>query len=153
NRLVARSLERAWEEKLAAQQRLEEDYQRFLHRQPRVLTAEERAAIRRLAADIPALWEAPTTRPAERKEIIRQVVERVVVDAEGESERVRVRIVWAGGGETEGVVVRPIREPAHLSYYPQLCQRLAELSDGTLSAPAIAAQLRADGYLPARPGA
>lgn len=153
NRLVARSLERAWEEKLTAQQRVEEDYQRFLRHQPRALTGEERDAIRRLAADIPALWAASSTTAAERKEIIRQVVERVVVDAEGESERVRVRIVWAGGGETEGVVVRPIRELANLSYYPQLCQRLAELSEQHLSAPAIAAQLRAAGYLPARPGA
>jgi DNA invertase Pin-like site-specific DNA recombinase len=152
NRLVARSLERAWEEKLAAQQRLEEDYQRFLRQQPQTLTAAERDAIRRLAADIPALWGASTTTAAERKEILRQVVEHVVVAAEGASERVRVRIVWVGGGETEGVVVRPIAELADLSYYPQLCQRLAELSDRNLSASAIADQLHADGFTPARAG-
>src|SRR6185312_584988 len=92
NRLVARTLERAWEEKLAAQQRLEEEYHRFVRQQPRGLTAQERAAIRRLAADIPALWTAASTTAAERKEIIRQVVERVVVEAQGASERVRVRL-------------------------------------------------------------
>jgi hypothetical protein len=108
NRLVARTLERAWEKTLQAQQELEEEYHRFLQQQPHVLTAEERAAIRQLAADIPALWRASTTTDADRKEIIRQVVERVEVQAQGTSEQVRVRITWAGGGQTEGVLVRPI---------------------------------------------
>jgi hypothetical protein len=35
NRLVARTLERAWEEKLQAQQTLEEEYHRFLQQPPR----------------------------------------------------------------------------------------------------------------------
>ena len=43
------------------EQELDEEYHRFVSRQPRILTDEERAAIRRLAADIPALWAAPTT--------------------------------------------------------------------------------------------
>src|SRR5262249_22113549 len=34
NRLVARTLERQWEERLAARQRLEEDYARFLRQRP-----------------------------------------------------------------------------------------------------------------------
>ena len=153
HRLVARSLERAWEQKLAAQQQLEEEYHRFLRQQPRALTANERAAIRRLAADIPALWAAPTTTAADRKEIVRQVVERVVVDAQGTSERVRVAIEWVGGGRTEGEVVRPVARLADLSYYPQLCERLRELSAAGLAAAEIARQLDAEGYRPAREGA
>src|SRR5205085_127982 len=38
NRLVARELERQWEQKLAEQQRLVEDYARFCAQQPRHLT-------------------------------------------------------------------------------------------------------------------
>ncbi len=72
HRLVARTLEHAWEEKLAAQQQLEEDYHRFVRKLPRVLSDAEREAIRHLARDIPALWAAPTTTAADRKEIIRQ---------------------------------------------------------------------------------
>ncbi len=88
---------RAWEEKLAAQQQIEKEYYRFGRQQLRALTTEERTAIRHLAADIPGLWAALTTTMVERKEIIRRVVERVVVDIQGASERVRVRIDWAGG--------------------------------------------------------
>src|SRR5713226_5343331 len=83
HRLVARTLEHAWEEKLAAQQQLEEEYHRFVRQQPRVLSDAEREAIRRLTTDIPALWAAPTTTVADREEIIRQVVERVIVDVQG----------------------------------------------------------------------
>jgi hypothetical protein len=116
HRLVARTLERAWEETLVAQQQLDEEYRRFVSQQPRGLTTEERTLIRRLASDIPALWTAPTTTVADRKEIIRQVVERVVVAAQGRSERVTVRIDWVGGGQTEAEMVRDIARLSDLSY-------------------------------------
>jgi len=150
HRLVARSLERAWEAKLAAHQHLDEEYHRFVSQQPRVLTAPEREAIRRLAADIPGLWNAPTTTAADRKEIIRQVVERVVVDVQGRSERVAVRIDWVGGGHTEGTLVRDIARLTDLSYYAALCERVRSLTEKGMSAAAIAEQLHAEGYRPAR---
>lgn len=152
NRLVARTLERAWEEQLAAQRQLEEEERRFLREQPRVLTEPERAAIRQLATDIPALWAAPTTTPADRKEIVRQVVERVEVDAQGKSEQVQVRVIWVGGGQTEGLVVRPIARYADRSDYAELCARVRELTLANWSAPAIACQLDTDGYPPVRNG-
>jgi len=153
NRLVARTLERAWEEKLATQQQLEEEYHRFLRQQPRILTHEERGAIRRLAANIPALWNAATTTTVDRKEIIRQVVERVSVEMEGRSERVRVWIDWVGGDQTHGEIIRPVAHFQDLSYYPQLCDRIRVLTQEGLSASVIAERLNAEGYRPAHTGA
>ena len=49
NRLVARELERRWEEALKEQRRLEEEYARFGRNQPRGLSAGEREQIRALA--------------------------------------------------------------------------------------------------------
>jgi hypothetical protein len=150
HRLVARTLERTWEEKLMVQQQLEEEYHRFLHQKPRLLSEAEREAIRRLAIDIPALWAAPSTTDADRKEIIRQIVERVIVDVQGSSERVKVRIEWIGGGHTEGVVIRPIGKLSDLSAYPQICQRVYELTEAGWAATAIAQALSDEGYCPAR---
>jgi hypothetical protein len=150
NRLVARTLERAWEEKLQAQQALEEEYHRFLQQQPRLLTAEERAAIRRLAADIPALWDAATTTNADRKDILRQVVERVEVEAQGKTEQVRVCITWADGGQTQGLLVRPLARYTDRSDYARLCARVQELTAMGWSLEAIAQQLAVDGYPPLR---
>ncbi len=150
HRLVARTLERTWEEKLAAQQHLEEEYHRFVQHKPRLLSETEREAIRRLAIDIPALWAAPSTTDADRKEIIRQVVERVIVDVQGSSERVNVRIEWIGGGSSEGVVIRPIGKLSDLSTYPQICQRIQELTEAGWAAIAIARALSDEGYCSVR---
>jgi Recombinase/Recombinase zinc beta ribbon domain len=152
HRLVARTLERAWEEKLEVQQQLEEEYHRFLQQQPRGLSDAERTAIRHLAADIPALWQAATTTAADRKELVRQVVERVVVAVQGASEQVQLRIHWVGGGQTEGVLTRPIARFADRSDYAALCERVRTLTTARWSVPAIARQLDADGYAPWRPG-
>jgi len=149
HRLVARTLERAWEEKLVAQQHLDEEYHRFVQHKPRLLSEAEREAIRHLATDIPALWVAPTTTAADRKEIIRQVVERVVVDVQGSSERVRVRIEWIGGGHTEGDVIRPVGKLSELSTYPQICQQVQTLTEAGWAATAIAQALSDAGYHPA----
>jgi hypothetical protein len=143
---VARTLERVWEEKLQARQGLEEEYRRFLQQQPRVLTAAEREAIRQLAADIPALWSAAPTKDADRKEIIRQVVEQVEVEAQGTSEQVQVRIAWAGGGQTEGVLVRPVARYSDRSDYARLCARVQDLTHVGWSLEAIAHQLETDGF-------
>jgi DNA invertase Pin-like site-specific DNA recombinase len=148
NRLVARHLEREWEEKLAAHLGLAEECRRFQETQPRGLSAAEREAIRQLAADIPALWQAPTTTAADRKAIVRQVVRRVVVAAAGESERVRVTLEWVGEGRTAGEVIRPVARLEQLTCYPQLCARAQQLAVEGLTAGAIAQRLNAEGYHP-----
>lgn len=146
NRLVARQLAREWEQKLAAQQKVEEDYRRFAAEKPRLLSEDERESIRRLAKDIPALWSAQSTSNAERKEIMRQVIERVVVEAEGKSERVGVRIEWAGGRHTTGILIRPVIGFERLSYYPQLCERVRQLASQKLNSKEIARRLDEEGY-------
>jgi hypothetical protein len=95
NRLVARELERQWERKLAERQRLEEDYARFRADQPRHLTAADRAHIRALAADLPALWRAETTTGADRRAVVRLLVERVELPRRGRRSGSRS---WSTGG-------------------------------------------------------
>ncbi|HMB06998.1 MAG TPA: recombinase family protein, partial [Isosphaeraceae bacterium] len=94
NRLVLRTLERRWEEALQEVRQLDEEYARFRQAQPTTLTRAEVDQIRDLARDLPALWDAPTTAPADRQRILRFLVERVEVAVEGVSDRVRVSITW-----------------------------------------------------------
>jgi len=128
NRLVARQLANEWEERLTAHRQLQEEYHRFLQTQPHVLSSAERDAIEQLAHDIPALWQAATTTMADRKEIVRQIIQRVVVHPEGKSERVQVTIEWFGGDTTSGLVIRPINRLENLSRYTELCDRIQALS-------------------------
>src|SRR5262249_30511153 len=54
NRLVARELERRWEEALKQQRQLEDEYGRWQRSAPARLAAEDEAAIRALAPGLPA---------------------------------------------------------------------------------------------------
>jgi hypothetical protein len=61
-----------------------------------------------------------------------------------------VRLHWAGGTTTSGVVRHPIQYFENLSYYPQLEQRVLDLADQGKHPDGIAAQLNRDGFRLAR---
>ena len=148
NRLVARQLEKDWETALAERQQLSEEYDRFAAARPRTLTTAERGQIRALAADLPSVWHAPTTTDADRKQLIRHLVEQVRVTVAGTSEKVDVEIVWAGGHRTRAQVTRPVACLTQLSYYPQLAARARELAGAGCTIAQIAEQLNAEGFRP-----
>jgi DNA-binding transcriptional MerR regulator len=119
---------------------------RFLQTQPQVLLPAEREAIEQLAHDIPALWQATTTTMADRKEIVRQIIQGVVVNPESKSERVQVTIEWFGGDTTSGLVIRPINRLENLSRYAELCERIKTLSDQGCRASEITHLLAQEGF-------
>jgi DNA invertase Pin-like site-specific DNA recombinase len=146
NRLVARQLEREWEAALAERAHLGEEYERYQQQRPARLSAAELAAIRALASDIPALWAAPTTTVADRKRLLRAVVESVQVTADGATERVHATVTWAGGQQTHADLRRPVARIDQLSYYPALTEQIRALAGEGLGSAAIARQLAAEGF-------
>lgn len=148
NRLVVRTLERAWEEALQEQRRLEEEYARFCRSQPAGVSAAEREQIRSLAEDLPALWQAATTTAADRQRVIRLLVEQVVVTVAGVSERTEVTIHWAGGHTSHEALVRPVQRYDQRSDYQQLLKRIAELRKESLTLAEVAARLNQEGFRP-----
>jgi DNA invertase Pin-like site-specific DNA recombinase len=146
NRLVARNLERRWEEALRNQRQLEEEYERFLQEQPTSLSQEQRARILALSSDLPALWNAPETTPADRKEIIRLLVERVEVHVRAGTECSEVVISWRGGMTTRHQIVRPVSRYESLSRYNQLINRIIEMRQEGQTIKQIASELNAEGY-------
>jgi Recombinase zinc beta ribbon domain len=152
NRLVARTLEQRWEEALRQERQLNEDYERFLRNQPAPLTAAERERIRVLATDLPALWQAPSTTTADRKEIIRAVVERVVVQVRKDSEYVEATIHWQGGFTSQHQLVRPVRGYEQLRDFKSLMDRLVQLRSQGQRASGIADTLNREGFRPPKQG-
>jgi DNA invertase Pin-like site-specific DNA recombinase len=148
NRLVARELERRWEEALQEQRRVEEEYARLVRSQPLELSASDREQIRSLAENVPALWAAPTTTAADRQRIIRLLVEEVIVAVDGTSERTSVTIRWVGGHTSRHELVRGVQCYRQLSQYTQLCNRLDQLRTEQLSLSEIAARLNQEGFRP-----
>jgi DNA-binding MarR family transcriptional regulator len=143
-----RQLEKDWNDALAGRQRLGEQYDRHLASRPRALTAAERERIRALAADLPAVWHAATTTDADRKQLLRHLIENVRVTVIGVSEQADVEVTWAGGHRTTGRVTRPVASLAQLSYYPRLRQGASELAAAGCTAAQIAESLNAEGLRP-----
>ena len=152
NRLVARELERQWEQRLADQRRLDEEYSRFRHEQPRRLTAEDRERIRALAADVPALWYAATTTGGDRRAVVRQLIERVVATRRGTSEVVEVVVRWRGGSESRHEVHQGLRRYDQLGDYAGLAARVRELRAAGRTGEQIAEVLNREEYRAPRDG-
>jgi hypothetical protein len=88
---VARTLERDWNEKLATVERLEREDGAWGKETALQLGPDQRQQIRALAEDLPALWHAPTTTPAERKHLLRLLVKDVTLTKRGRIIEVAVR--------------------------------------------------------------
>jgi hypothetical protein len=97
NRLVGRTLERAWEQALRALESERHKLAELEARQPEPLTATERQALVRLARDLPRLWDADTTTPRDRKELLRTLICEVIVTVKNEPRRAEAEIIWEGG--------------------------------------------------------
>ena len=128
------------------QRDLAEEYDRFLKEQPPHLSDDQRARILALSSDLPTLWNAPETTAADRKEIIRLVVDRVVVHVRADSECAEAVIWWRGGVTTRHEIVRPVSRYESLGHYDQLINRIVELRQEGRTIKQIAAQLNGEGY-------
>jgi DNA invertase Pin-like site-specific DNA recombinase len=148
NRLVARELERRWEEALRQQRQVEEEFERWQRSAPARLSAEDERAIRSLAADLPAVWQAATTGATDRQRIARLLLERVAVTVDKASERVAVELHWAGGLVQAHTLTRRVSRYDQQADYPRLVERLRALCQERLGSAAIAARLNAEGFRP-----
>jgi hypothetical protein len=136
NRLVARELEKRWEQSLAQQRETQEAYARFLREQPPQ------------SSDIPALWHSPQTAGAERQQIVRHLIERVVLTAPPQQEIADVAVHWAGGFVSHHQLLRPVARYEQLRDYDQLCQRVTELRRSKQTSAQIAAVRNAEKWRP-----
>jgi DNA invertase Pin-like site-specific DNA recombinase len=148
NRLVARSLEQRWEETLRAERQVRDEYDRFLREQPPQLSSEERARIVALSSDLPALWHAPGATHRDRKEIVRHLVEKVVVDVKNDSEYVGITIHWQGGFTSQHEVVRAVKSYEQLRDFDKLMDRVATLYHEGHTSGQIADTLNREGFIP-----
>jgi DNA invertase Pin-like site-specific DNA recombinase len=150
NRLVAAELERRWEAALQELQSLQGEYRRFCEQQPARLSAAEREQIRALAEDIPQLWTADTTTAADRKQVVRLLIERVEVLVRGQTEQVDVTIHWAGGFVSQHRLTRTVNRYEQLADYQRLRARVEELRQQGQSMQEVADSLNAEGFHPAK---
>ncbi|MGZ6617753.1 MAG: recombinase family protein, partial [Solirubrobacteraceae bacterium] len=101
NRLVARSLERAYEEALADVERQRLALPQLERHRPAPLTGPERHALRQLAGDLGRAWRASSTTDRDRKQLLRALLDDVVLSVDRERDTASVELIWQGGARTE----------------------------------------------------
>jgi DNA invertase Pin-like site-specific DNA recombinase len=101
NRLVARGLERAWEESLASLEAARAELARREQERPRVLSREERDRLGTLGPDLATVWAASTTTPRDRKELLGTLLEEVIVTVERDKSAAHLTLRWKGSTLTE----------------------------------------------------
>jgi uncharacterized protein YndB with AHSA1/START domain len=97
NRLVARGLEKEWETRLQKLTSAEAELRRREQQRPRTLTEEERQRINILGSDLRLVWIAPTTTDRDRKELLRTLLEEVILKVERKENRADLTLRWRGG--------------------------------------------------------
>lgn len=142
NRLVARELEKRWNAALEALGTLEREYAVAQKTDLTPLTPEEQEAVRQLTLDVPALWDAPTTTMADRKRLLRTVMQEVTLTPTA-PRQATMTILWSGGlTTTHDVICPPLGW--HCVAPLSLVERLRELA-GHLPDHRIASLLNTEG--------
>jgi hypothetical protein len=117
NRLVAGELERRWEAALSEVRAAEEALAR--QTPPQAVTQMAigktlNSKVVSLAGHLPRIWADEATTDAQRKALLRCLIDKVVLDR-GERDIALVRIVWRGGAVTEREVKMRVNSVANLT--------------------------------------
>ena len=114
NRLVARGLEAAWEQRLRDLEQAQAELERKSQSRPRTLSPEDYQRIRALGADLNRVWAASTTTDRDKKELLRTLLEEVIIAVQRDEFRAHLTLRWTGGMITELDVDLPRLNPARI---------------------------------------
>jgi DNA invertase Pin-like site-specific DNA recombinase len=100
NRLVARGLETEWENRLRDLAAAEMELRRREQQRPSKLDPEQLRRLQMLGSDIRLVWTATTTTDRDRKELMRTLLEEVVLNLKRAEGHAHLTLRWRGGAIT-----------------------------------------------------
>lgn len=113
NRLVARELETQWNAALQSVAALQQAYTQAQQQQFQPLSPADRQRIEALVHDVPRVWAAPTTLPADRKRMLRCLIQDVSLDSFSLPGQTQIQIHWQTNTLTSLTVHRPTAADGH----------------------------------------
>jgi DNA invertase Pin-like site-specific DNA recombinase/predicted DNA-binding transcriptional regulator AlpA len=111
NRLVARGLETEWENRLRDLAHAEMELRRREQQRPNTISPEQFKRIQMLGSDIGQVWAATTTTDRDRKELLRTLLEEVILNLKRAEGRTHLTLRWRGGAFTTLDVPAPRFKP------------------------------------------
>jgi DNA invertase Pin-like site-specific DNA recombinase len=150
NRLVASELEQRWEGALRALREAEDrvelarrDHDKVV---PLHVPRELRTAFTSLGESLPGLWRQQTLRRAQRKALLRCLIDKVVLRRLEQRDHIQTRIVWRGGAITEIDVVVSVGSLRDVSGFAQMETQILELEASGTPDDEIASMLTKRGF-------
>ena len=148
NRLVASTLEKRWNDALVKLEELKSQHDNLVSKEASPLSEKQRADVRRLAEDLPRLWNAPSTKAKDKKRILRMLIKDVTVER-GEGRISILHVRWQGGACEDLRVTRPPKAYDKDRYTAELVEKVRRLAldhpDGE-----IAEMLNKEGIRPSK---
>jgi DNA invertase Pin-like site-specific DNA recombinase len=114
NRLVARGLEAEWEQRLSDLDQARAALERKSQLRPPTLSPEDYRRIQALGSDLKRVWAAPTTSDRDKKELLRTLLEEVLIAVQRDDFRAHLTLRWRGGMITELDLHLPRLNPARV---------------------------------------
>jgi DNA invertase Pin-like site-specific DNA recombinase len=114
NRLVARGLEAEWERRLRELEQAQRELAGRKSQRPRAVGPADMERLRALGDDLRRVWTAPTTTARDKKELLRALLEDVVMAVERADARAHLTLRWRGGTVTELDVSLPHSNPPRI---------------------------------------
>jgi DNA invertase Pin-like site-specific DNA recombinase len=111
NRLVARGLETEWEQRLRDLSAAEMERRRREQQRPSPLSSDQLKCIQMLASDMRQVWSAASTTDRDRKELIRTLLEEVILNLKRAEGHAHLTLRWRGGAITTLDVAVPRFKP------------------------------------------
>jgi DNA invertase Pin-like site-specific DNA recombinase len=154
-RLVAAELERRWEAALQALQEAQAQYTRVRQAPEadlsRALSPALRETFSTVGQSLPTLWHQDTLSRAQRKALLRCLMEKVVLDRQV-PDTIATRIVWRGGAVSELAVPCTVGTLRDVTGFAQMEAQILRLEAQGHSDEAIAERLTSQGFRsPQRP--
>ncbi len=100
NRLVARGLEAEWENRLRQLAGAEAELRRRELQRPAAISAEQLCRLEALSGDLRQVWGAATTTDRDRKELLRTLLEEVLLNLKRAEGHAHLTLRWRGGAIT-----------------------------------------------------
>ena len=145
NRIVVRTLEAKWNEKLLALGQLKEEYEQYKVKRTWSPTDDDRQMILRLTDDVPRIWNAPTTIMKDRKRLVRLLIEDITVICQPFDPDVSLGIRWRSRCSELIHTKKPLPPSITRKHVPDMVERVKELAK-TMSNPEIADHLNKNGH-------
>ena len=128
NRLVARSLEARWNEKIMELVRVQEEYSQYQSRRSWRPTDQDKADILALAKELPRIWNAATTTAKDRKRILRMLIEDITLFAEARKPDIRLGLRWRNQCREEVHATKPLPKGTARKHTPQTVELVGKLA-------------------------